>query len=372
MAGMVEYLQWRGDIPPGIAPFNDVDWLILARLVYLPFEDIVAFDTSVGLVDAVEALLNTPQRIVRPEDFALLSQLVRSVRFAPMRLLRYVSHWDAVQEKQFAALTVDVGDTLRCVLFRGTDNTLVGWKEDLNMTFMTRIPSQLEAAAYLDGAYTPDRRFIVAGHSKGGNLAVYAAAFANPVVQDQIDKIYSFDGPGFHKEILISAGYGRINSRICAFVPQTSVIGMLLDHEADYTIVHSTQSGLMQHDMYSWQTLPDGFVCLDTVTGASRFIDRTLHDWLLSVEPAQRAAFVDAMFQVLENVQGDSVQSVLSNKYKSLHAVVRAVRGMDPQMRKPLMRALGALLKCVQNNARLVLTGTRTQQASGTDMERGA
>ena len=367
MTGIMDYLEWRGDISFDVAPLNEADCLVLARLSYIPFEDVVAFETSIRLDDAVRALLLRPdvhERLMRTEDYGFLSSLVEegSVRFREIRLSRYVNHLDPDSDKQFAALTADIGDDVRCVLYRGTDNTIVGWKEDMNMAYMTRIPSQLEAAAYLDAAYVPDKKFILLGHSKGGNLAIYAAAFANPVVQDAVTHIYSFDGPGFHEEVLRSDGYRRITPRVRSFVPQTSVIGMLLDHEEEYTIVHSEQKGLMQHDIYSWQTQRDGFVCLDKVTGASRFVDRTLHDWLSQLEPTQRAAFVDALFQVLGNMQGDSVQEILNNKYHNLHVAVKTLRSMPPDVRKPIMQMLGALLKCVQNNARVMLSNQKVKK----------
>ena len=365
MATLLDYLHWRGDITLDIAPFCAADDLVMARIAYIPFEDVVEFNDPIMVGEACRKLLlkeDVNVRISRKEDIEFLQLLMDSPRFSSMHLSRYVSRLDAQKEKQFAAITIDVDEHLRYIAYRGTDNTLTGWKEDFNMSFMHCVPSQLEAAAYLDGAYVQDKHYRLSGHSKGGNLAVFAAAQANPVVQEKIDAIYSFDGPGFHKHILASDGYRAICRKIVSIVPQTSIIGMMLDHGAEYTIIHSTQSGLMQHDMYSWQMRRDGFEYLETVTSTSRFIDNTLRDWLEAQPPAQREAFVDSLFYLLENVQEEKDEDGNVSRYRMVKKGLKLLRQMDPELRAPLTQATKVLFLCMQNNAKLVLRQRKQAQ----------
>ena len=176
-----------------------------------------------------------------------------------------------------AALTVLLEDGSAFLAFRGTDGTLVGWKEDFNLSFLDVVPAQLEAADYVQtfaaGFSGPLR---LGGHSKGGNLAVAGAALAGMKARDQIRSVWSFDGPGLNAYLLARPGYSELLTRIRSFVPKSSVVGLLLAHEEPYTVVDSDQEGLFQHDPYSWQVQGPGFVRLEEVDPGSRLIDRTL------------------------------------------------------------------------------------------------
>ena len=186
------------------------------------------------------------------EDEAHLKALRENRRYANMTLKGYVQQTDPVEEKQFAAITVETMDGLHYLAYRGTDSTLIGWKEDLNMSFQTTVPAQREAVEYLNrAAEMLAGELRLGGHSKGGNLAAYAASFCESQVQQRIRSVSNNDGPGFASSILEQQGYQRIKQRIHTFLPQSSVIGMLLGHEEEYTVIPRTQRGLMQHDLSS-------------------------------------------------------------------------------------------------------------------------
>ena len=250
MANVLDYLDWRGDLTLAQSPFSHVDSLVLCRLSYLPFEGILPglySDTAISIFQAAERLLGdtsspviqASQKKLTPRDGKLLQKLAQSRRFSHMTLSKYINSVDRATQKQFSALTVHTGDGCLYVAYRGTDSTLVGWKEDFNMGFMTPVPSQREAISYLEHiAHNSSEQLRVGGHSKGGNLAIYAAAFSSPSIQSRILQVDSHDGPGFLPKVMHSAGYQAIRSKITTFLPQSSVIGMLLEHEEEYIIVH--------------------------------------------------------------------------------------------------------------------------------------
>ena len=258
MANMFDYLTWRGDLTLSQSPFQDVDSLILSTLAYVFFDGILSesMEETVTIAQAAELYFARPQEVWKSrveEDWELLKHLAESERFSKMELCGYVNKLDFAAEKQFSALTILTGDGMAFVAFRGTDSSSVGWKEDFNMSFMDTVPSQQEAGIYLcRAAEYFSGKLRVGGHSKGGNLAVFAAAMCPEKVQERIVAVYNHDGPGFREGMLQREGYRAMLPRVQTFVPQSSVIGMLLEHEEEYVVIRSSQKGIMQHDPYSF------------------------------------------------------------------------------------------------------------------------
>lgn len=362
MANMIDYLDWRGDLSLSQSPFNDVDSLILCQLVYMKFDNVLTEDRYHQLTvlsDAVKTLLTqldggeTLADNLIPNtkyDRRFLAALASSRRFGPMHLTRYVNRIDYEEQKQFSAFTVLTGDSCAYVAFRGTDDTLIGWKEDFNMSFMTPVPAQKEAVEYLESvAADYPESFRVGGHSKGGNLAVYASAFCDPAIQDWILNVYSNDGPGFDGQVLKSEGYGRIRKRIHTFVPQSSIIGMLLEHEESYTVIHSTEVGLMQHDPYSWEVCGPDFIRLETVDEGSRLIDETLHAWISGIDYSQKEKFVDALYNLLTASEFKSTAEFTKEGLKSIATLLKTMTHLDDGTRKLILSTMTSLFRCAKD-----------------------
>lgn len=221
--------------------------------------------------------LSDAPRACGKEDQQLLTQLLQSPRYADILLDGYENIFDPVRQEQFAALTLHLPDGSAAVAFRGTDGTLVGWKEDFNMAFSTVVPAQLDAVRYLsDVAERTQGGIYLCGHSKGGNLAVYAAAFCAPEVQQRILGVRNFDGPGFTQQVLSQTGFARILPRVRTYLPRSSVVGMLLEHEEAFTIVESRSVGIYQHNVYQWEIARGGFVELQQLSASSHLMDRAL------------------------------------------------------------------------------------------------
>lgn len=356
MATIFDYLEWRGDLKINQACFNNIDALILSRLSYIPFDGIVLSELSDNITigkaaDIFFTLKDPVSEVNMPKDIDLLKALAKNERFKNMRLSGYVNEVDYESQKQFSAIVIDTGDDLHFVSYRGTDNTLVGWKEDFNMSFMTPVPAQKEAVRYLEKIVGAISGYIrIGGHSKGGNLAVYAASFCPESVQERIVKVYNNDGPGFDSTITAQKGYAAICERIQTFVPQSSIVGMLLEHEEAYIVIHSTQIGLLQHDVYSWKVLRDNFVYLDTVSNSSIFVDKTLKDWMSVLEPEQREQFIEAMFSIFSETDAQTIKELTAKWYKNALLVLKSLKNMDESFKQIISQVLLLLIKSAKQN----------------------
>jgi hypothetical protein len=362
MTNIFDYIRWRGDLSFHQSAFNPVDNIILTHLSYLPFDGIVPTPdekNTISIADAAKmiaaVLARKPEAfddvLVCKEDPALLAALGSCERYKHLKLSGYVNQIDLKQEKQFSALTIMTGDRSSLIAYRGTDNTLVGWKEDFNMSFSTAVPAQKEAVIYLEKMAGQFRgKLRIGGHSKGGNLAVYAAAFCEKKVQYRITAIYSNDAPGFSREVIISSGYQAIKKRVHSFIPQSSIIGMLFEHDDDYTVVKSTQTGIMQHDIYSWEISHNDVIRLDTVTQGSHFVDRTLKEWIGGMNKEQRQRFSDALYDILSSTEVKSLPQLTAGWFKNTALMIQTYKDIDESTRDLISQTISALFKSAKNN----------------------
>ncbi len=363
MSNMLDYLSWRGDLDFRQSPFNEVDALVLSQFSYLPLDGIVSdsFDAALSLRDAAEKFFcRADEQQVSPEslvlhegDVSLFRSMADSRRFGDLRLCGYVNLIDYDAEKQFCCVCVELEEGSHFLAYRGTDHTLVGWKEDFNMSFLPSTPAQRDAVKYLErAARFLDGRFRLGGHSKGGNLAIFAAAFCSDATQERIGCVYSNDSPGFLPDVLASEGYEKIRNRIRSFVPQSSIVGMLLEREDDYTVVHSTQSALFQHDPYSWQVERTDFVTLDEVTAESHFLNHTLKDWIADMEREKRKAFINALYDIITAADARTFEDMTEGGLKNAGAAISAYSRMDKDTKSMFSETLTALFQAGMKNFR--------------------
>ena len=344
MANIFDYIQWR-DLSIEKVEFNEIDNLILARLSYFPLDGVVNGEEEISITEAYEKYekLENKGRILQQEDTTLFPILAKSTRFGKMKLTNYINKIDPKQEKQFSAVTILMPDNTIYVAYRGTDNTIVGWKEDFNMSFSELVPAQTDAANYLNNiAYKYKNNIRVGGHSKGGNLAVYAAAFCDTEIQDRIINVYNNDGPGFCDKIINSKQYQNIIKKVHTYIPQSSIIGRLLNHQEEITILKSTQTGIMQHDLYTWQVLGGEFV-KDELTNSSEFIDKTITNWLKEVSPEQRGEFFDVLFEILNATNAKTLSEIKGNWFASAKAMLTTYKNLTPESKKILIQTFRLL-----------------------------
>ena len=320
MGTLFDYLDWRGDIDFRAVPVNPVDALIFSALSYINFQGIVPenLENPIPLSVAADAflrLVDAQERIRVKSDLQLLRAAADAPRFANLRLAFYRSKLIVEEETQFAAVTFLLEDGSAFLAFRGTDYSLVGWKEDFNMSFQDSVPAQREAAAYvaeLSESYPLPLR--LGGHSKGGNLAVYAAAKVSPNIQKQILEVYNLDGPGFSEAMMSDPGYLGILPKVKTYIPEGSIIGMLLEQRDEYQAIKSRQLGLLQHEPYSWEIQAGDFEHTEEISKANRFTDKAITNWIRDMTPEEREAFVDATYQLLSASGASSVGELLHPK----------------------------------------------------------
>ncbi|MCM1467466.1 MAG: DUF2974 domain-containing protein [Alistipes sp.] len=370
---IIDYLKWRGDLSFGQTPFNDVDSLILSQIIYIPFEGIVPSIRSTRTItlrkaaekffDMYDETKSSLGALLPKEIFELFRLAGQSVRFGEIRLSRYVNKINHATEIQFCAMTIFIDELNEVFIdFRGTDDTIVGWKEDFNMGFMTPVPSQTESVRYFNYVISryvkenPDLKIRLGGHSKGGNLAVFAATFVQNVsdiaIQDRIECIYNFDGPGFDDKVIQSKEYVLTRDKIKTIIPQSSVVGMLLGHEEGYTVVKSNQVGLLQHDALSWEVVGTEFICLESVTDSSLVLDKTLKTWIKSMDPVSAERFVTALFEILSATDAKTLTELMTGKNRSISVMMKAYAGEDEDTKKMLKSAVRSMIDIWKRNIR--------------------
>lgn len=341
MSNMIDYIKWRGDLTFSQDPINAVDHLIFASLSYIRLDGLYAEDAlmPIPITELAERLFRLPDAQTRgrhQNDLKLLKTAAASQRFGKVGVSRCRNQFVAEEDTQFAAETFVLDNGSIVIAFRGTDNTLVGWKEDFNMCFQQSVPSQRLAVDYVRELYAEYLApMTLCGHSKGGNLAVFSAARCSPMIRSNIQGVYNFDGPGFTDYMMGDPGYLAMVPKIHTYVPQSSVIGMLMDREEPYSIVHSNQISIQQHDAYSWEVLGKELVPEAQLTSDSVFVNAMLKTWLKEMPMEERNEMVEALFAMLST--GD---------------VERAVDVFNPKNLRSYLRFFGS-----NDNVRRVLTG---------------
>ena len=337
-------------------PFCPVDSLVLSECAYINLIPVASLSEN-----------RKPMRLrelLRAENFdmmffevrdaeknrELLFALAASPRFRDIEVNFFVNEIAEEQQKQFAAATFLLNGCAY-IAFRGTDTTTVGWKEDFNMAFLSPIPSQEAALSYALGVTKRVRRKIMlGGHSKGGNLAVYSAMMLPPGVQKRIISVFSHDGPGFRDNVFETEEFKRISGRIDKTLPQSSLIGMLLEHQEKYSVVKSSRIGIMQHDPFSWVVNEDEFFVIEKISSGARHANKTLADWLSTLSNEERERFADGLYAILQ-VSGITSFSEFASDWKSsVPAMLTALTSVDAETKKFIFKAFRALAKMALKN----------------------
>ncbi len=353
MANILDYIRWRGDLTFAQDELNEVDSLILSELSYLNFQGIAQTAEGLSLKEAAaryfeeerDKQINTGD-LQKPEYFTMLSLLAESRRFSDIVLSGYVQRLEEEANLQFSAVICRLLPGVCYAAYRGTDDTLLGWKEDFLMSALDTVPSQEEALRYFKRALeeNPGCRWYLGGHSKGGNLAVYAAVNAGQRAQRRVLRVFNHDGPGFREQVLASAAWQAMQERICTTVPQASIVGMLLEHGENYTVVQSSEKGAMQHDGLSWEVCGPRFVHLGEVNRKSRIADRTIRKVLGELDDAQRRQFTEALFEVLEANRNRTLTDIRTDGFRAVRAMIKTYDNLDQEAKRALQSVAAKLL----------------------------
>ncbi len=357
MANIIDYVKWRGDLNLKVSEFNEIDSLILNRFSYFPLDSIIQKKEEVSIKELSERFERANKeklKILWKDDADLFPVMGKSKRFGEMLALEYINKIETKTEKQFSAVTIILPDNTIYISFRGTDNTLIGWKEDFNMSFRGHLPSQIEAKEYLENIAKkyPYKKIRLGGHSKGGNLAVYASIFASPKVKKRIISVYNNDGPGFNDDIINTEEYKNSIEKVITYIPQDSIFGKLLNHEEKYAVVQSTAKGVMEHDVYSWQVIGKSFVILEEVTNGSKFMDKTIKNWLNDLDLATREQVIDIVFEIINSTEAKTIGDLKLSLMKNAKIILASYSHIKPEDRKMITATITAFIGILKENVK--------------------
>lgn len=329
-------------------PYNELDSLVFARFSYMPLHRIkMSENETIG--SACQKLSEELNRedYVWPDDFEFVENLKNSRRFSKLRISDYQRRNSTSLEKQFSAVTIHLSSFKMYISFFGTDNILVGWKEDFNLAFMDHVPSQTEAKKYLETVSKeyPTKKMYLGGHSKGGNLAMYSSITAPDQLQKRIIKIYNYDGPGLRKGTMaLDLGHEKVLNKIISVIPQDSIVGRLFEHNEAVKVVKSNAKSLHQHDIYSWEIKDKSFVESKT-TKSSDLVDQTITNWLETASKEERKIFIEALFEALEKADVNGPLELKTKWPKIMANALKTFVKLPKENRKAVMevwKKLGA------------------------------
>ena len=356
LGNIIEYVREYGHISLEEAPLNDVDSLVLCQFAYIKFDGIVPGPTdnkrSVTIREVYEhADYENLYADVRYEkdNRALFEAMLESKRFGNMRLNCYINIIETEWETQFSAITFLMDDGTLYIAYRGTDETIVGWKEDFNMSFLSEIPAQSYSVKYINIVTGfLNKRFYVGGHSKGGNLAIYAAMNCSEVVKDRIIKVYSMDGPGFRQEVLEKCDFDSIADRTVKILPHSALVGMIFETNMDYQVVDCKGFGLAQHNPYTWLVQDGHFKVVEQITEYRRFMDATMNEFILSLDEEELRTVTETVFGIVAASETDNLIDFVADWKKSVTGIVNALKEVDPKVKdamKELAKELVLLMR---------------------------
>ena len=374
MGTILDYIKEYGDYTFSEKPLNEVDSLVLCQFAYLKFDGMVPSAEEKAEPVSIEYLnghqdkekLFADERY-REKNTALFQGMLESIRFSTLRMNYYVNRIETEKETQFSAITFFLEDRSIYIAYRGTDETIIGWKEDFNLAFSEPVAGQLRSVEYLnETAATFEKPFYMGGHSKGGNFAAYAAMNCKREIQDRIIKIYSHDGPGFRPEIRERGHYERIADRVIKIIPHSSLVGMLLEsHPAGYMVVESKSFGLLQHDPYTWLVREDEFVRVKDIYKRRKFMDETLNEWILSMDEEHIHAFVDTLYEVVSASKAVTLIDFTTDWKKNMMAVVTALKGLDGETASMIKKIIASLFELTGERAREEIKGELQKAIQG-------
>lgn len=354
MATILDYLDWRGDIPFSVSPVNEVDDFILCKIGTPDLRGIVPQDaTYVPLRRAVEVYTATGGEtrlglVASKHTVPVFRRLPETARFGELMLTGYRLSVSEARVEQFSALTLRLPDGRHVVTFRGTDDTLVGWKENFLLAVRSATSAQERAARYLRWAAAAyPGELVLSGHSKGGNLAVYAAAMAPPEIQDRILRICDFDGPGFQESFFENPGFQRVRGKIRTVIPHNALVGTLLfqARELEPAVVRSTVfNNLSGHDGFTWETGPTGFVRCDKLSPSARAFDKAMDKVLTGMSMAEREAFIEEFFGALGSTGAETLTDITEQRLRQAWQMMRSLQ-QEPGVRRLVIDTLEALTK---------------------------
>lgn len=317
MNTLFDYLEWRGDLPFTESPINEVDSLIFCAFSYCNIKNIIFYQEKISIQDLYTRYQQIEENsLLKRNQNRLFQMLSKSNRFKEVKVTRYFNEVSEQKEMQIAGMTFILPNDTLFVVFKGTDETLTGWKEDFALSYKDIIPAQEKAVSYLNEIlFSTKKPIYVGGHSKGGNLAMYASMFCQEF--DKIVQIYNHDGPGFNNEILETKEYQERKEKIITYIPKASIVGNILNQDTKTMIIKSKQIGFLQHDLYSWLVLNNHFIYTKELSVDAKNLSNLLNETLDKIPNAQKERMVTLLFDFLDSWNVQDIEKIVGNLFTS-------------------------------------------------------
>ena len=360
MSHIVSYVKRQQENTFAEVPFNEVDALVLSQFIYLKLDGLIPTTSEkkepVYLYEIANDLdyekVFMDERY-RKDNIELFETMAESKRFRRMQMNYFSDITSVLAETQFSAMTVFLEEGPTVVIYRGTDETMVGWKEDFNMSFKEPVTGQSLSALYLQQVSRLfEGSFIVSGHSKGGNFAIYSSMNVEENIQNRIEKVYSFDSPGFRPEILQSMDFNKIRDRIIKYLPHSSIFGMLLQSEETYQVVECFSIGVLQHNPYNWQVSENEFKKVDKLDRRSVFLNETYNEWLYSLSDEELRAYSEIWYKVMQDANITTMLQFTKEPGKALVSLIDAIRETDDKTKEMAKALAHGLIEVARENIR--------------------
>lgn len=341
------YIKYYKDISFEESPFNDVDNILFSALVYLDFEgiankDIRLRDAGTKFFADIDYQKHKNMPLVAKRSIDNFELLFTGKRYGDIILSNYEKVVD--NEKQFCAMTYKLPDGTIYVAYEGTDDSLIGWKEDFEMTYCFPVPAQKMAIDYINRVIKfKTKKVIVGGHSKGGNLAMVASMYARPYIKRRIIKVYNNDGPGFKKEQTLTKEYKQMLPKLKMFVPEDCLVGFLLRHCDNYTVIKSSGKGLFEHNLNLWNCYGPILV-KGSLSENSKNMEKKIISWLDKHNDLERKQFVDAIFSIFEKGEITSLCQLRKFNLNKLIKLIKFSREIDKESKDLVLSAIKNIL----------------------------
>lgn len=361
---LLDYIKWRGDLSFEERELNEVDSLIFCSLSYESFDDIFRLKKSMTVNELAKiffALYDEEELKKRiafsNRSFEFIKAMRNTKRYQSLILSHYVNEIDHESDLQFSALTIEYPKKWKYIVFRGTDDTFTGWKEDFSMLYKEEVLSQRKAVEYIQQVYKEtkdDHRFFhkydyyLAGHSKGGNLAMYAGLCAQQSLQKRIKKIYNFDGPGFNQEVWEKESMKQMKEKIVSYIPTDCFFGRLFEHQEKTMIIKSLQTGLLQHSAYNWVVDVDHFQYENQLSEKSNQVIIKFNTLMNSIDKKEREEMIENIFTIFPSLNIYTFTDITKIHFNSVLKLLKEWNGFDNKSKKLLIELLGLVWEIFQ------------------------
>ena len=351
MANMKDYFEWRGDIPITVDGINEIDGAIFSIIAYFDFSVELEGRDEIGLKDASTSYMKRGEIDIRKNKLNKMAAGVyraagKSKRFGKLTVSDYEEIFDAEKKVQFGAVTFTIDENTHFVAFRGTDDSIVGWAEDFELCYKMPVPSQVEAERYLKHiAEKYSGKIYVGGHSKGGNLAIYSSFRQSQEIKKRIAKIYNYDGPGFLQPVIESEEYISIVDKICTYMPQESMVGIIMFHGEKINIVKCEEKGIIQHQPETWKLCGTRFIYEKTFKNKSVIINDMCNKWLTRIDEKKRETFIITLFGILQEENADTFTELSFDWFNNAKSAFHNYRSLDKETKDMIRETLKEMEK---------------------------